>query len=110
MRGSPLVFLHSAYRPRNTYRTDKAFEGYCSLQLMTAGSVALSYGTREYLLEGPWFWSGYPGPHIRFHVAPGHASWEHRHVAFAGPRMKEWLADHMLPLEPQRPPAAMNAA
>ena len=110
VRSSPLVFLHSAFRPQNTFRTDKVFDGYCSLQLMTAGTVELTYGTRGYLLEGPWFWSGYPGPHIRFHVAPGHASWEHRHVAFCGPRMNEWLADHLLPLEPQRPPAGMNAA
>jgi AraC-like DNA-binding protein len=110
VRGSPLNFLHSAFRTQNTFRTDKVFDGYCSLQLMTAGSVELTYGAREYLLEGAWFWTGYPGPHIRFHVAPAHASWEHRHVAFCGPRMNEWLADHMLPLEPQRPPAGMNAA
>jgi AraC-like DNA-binding protein len=76
---------------------------------MTAGAVELSYGSKTRMLEGPWFWVGYPGPHVRFHVAPGHPSWSHRHVAFRGPRMSEWLADHMLPLEPQRPPAEMNA-
>jgi AraC-like DNA-binding protein len=110
MRGSPLVFLHSAYRPENMCRTDKVFEGYCSLQLMTSGGVELRYGSEQWMLEGPWFWTGYPGPHIRFHLAPGFTSWSHRYVSFTGPRMSEWLADRMLPLEPQVPPAGMDAA
>ena len=105
--GSPLSFLHSAHRPQNTFRTDKQFDGYCSLQLMTSGGVDLSYGERHWILEGgPWFWCGYPGPHIRFHVAPGYESWAHRHVAFSGPRMSEWLADDMFPSNPSAPPMA----
>lgn len=108
--GSPLTFLHSAHRPANTFRTDKRFDGYCSLQLMNAGGVELFYDERRWVLEDdPWFWCGFPGPHIRFHVAPGYSSWGHRHVAFTGPRMADWLSEGMLPLEPQRPPPAMAA-
>jgi AraC-like DNA-binding protein len=105
-----LAFLHCNYRRRNNGRTDKVFDGYCSLQLMTSGGVELWYGARQWILEGEWFWPGFPGPHIRFHAAPGHPFWTHRYVAFSGARIAHWQEEGLFPTEPQPAPPGRDYA
>lgn len=102
-----LTFLHSRCLPRCDARVDKRFDGYYTLQFMASGGVEVGYDTRRHLLDdgGAWFWTAYPGPHIRFHAAPGHSFWEHRYVAFQGPRVTRWIADGLWPEKPQPAPS-----
>lgn len=87
-----LRFLHCGFTARCDARVNKYFDGYYSLQFMANGAVELFYEDQGYLMEGAWFWPAFPGPHIRFHPAPGHTCWEHRYVAFQGPLVNEWNA------------------
>lgn len=92
-----LVFLHSNALPRCNARVDKCFEGYHTLQFMEAGAVAIRYGDQnERVLSGRWFWAAFPGPRIRFGVAPGSSFWNHRYVAFQGPLAQRWAAAGLL--------------
>jgi AraC-like DNA-binding protein len=108
MATGDLYFLLSGYYPDCTYRVDKKFEGYHSLQYMSHGGVELSYDDNVHVLEGAWFWPAYPGPRIRFHAAPGCVAWSHRFVAFRGPLVSRWTADGLLADSPQRAPAARD--
>ena len=99
-----MAFLHGSHTPACNARVDKHFEGYYTLQLMEAGCLELSYDDREHRLEGTWFWPAYPGPHTRFHVGAGRASWNHRYIAFQGPLANQWLADGLYPTGPQAAP------
>jgi AraC-like DNA-binding protein len=106
-----MAFLHGGHTPVCTARVDKHFEGYYTLQFMEAGCVELFYDQIRHRLEGAWFWPAYPGPHIRFHAGPGHASWNHRYIAFKGPLVNQWVADglfSMLPQAAQDKPAAIG--
>jgi len=82
-------------------RIDKYFVGYYTLQYMEEGSLELSYDDNRYRLDGSWLWPAYPGPLIRFNVAPGHATWNHRYVAFKGPLVNQWITEGLFPLVPQ---------
>ncbi len=89
--GEPrLTFLHGRHTVRCDSRVDKHFVGYHALQLMTAGSVELFYDDEHHVLTKPTWWLASPGPHIRFHPAPGHKWWEHRYIAIRGPQIKQW--------------------
>lgn len=88
-----LVFLHSGHSPRCIARVDKRFDGYYTLQFMARGGLELFYDDARQELSGAWFWTAYPGPHIRFHPGAGQRQWEHRYVAFKGPRVNRWIAD-----------------
>lgn len=107
---SDLTFLHSGFTPKCAASVDKKFEGYQTLQYGERGGVELFYGEQRYLLDEdtPWFWTAYPGPHIRFHAAPGLPWWRHRYVAFQGPRVARWIADGLWTERPQ--PAPINLA
>ena len=95
-----LTFLHARYRAECVATTDKRFD-YHTLQLMTRGAVVLSYDRRAFELRGAWTWPGYPGPRIRFHEYPRGTPWEHRYVAFRGPRVAAWEADGLWHRDPQ---------
>ena len=105
-----LTFLHSQRIPDCDARVDKFFDGYYTLQFSESGGVALAYDERGHLLTHgmAWFWSAYPGPHIRFHVAPGRVQWHHRYCAFQGPRVARWLAEGLWPTGPQVAPEAQT--
>jgi len=94
-------FLFGQFVPRCQHRIAKRFDGYNVLQLCDGGGVDLTVEDHNYRLEGRWFWSSYPGPHIRFNVAPPHKSWVHRYLAFRGPRVKRWIAQGLFPIAPQ---------
>ena len=99
-----LTFLYGESIPRCTHHIDKIFVGYSTLQFMTAGGVQLAMDEQQYRLEGRWFWSAWPGPHIRFHRASGYASWRHRYIAFRGPLLRRWEAQGLFPIRPQPAP------
>lgn len=98
-----LHFLHSAMTARCAARVDKHFEGYCSLQLMSAGEVELFYDQTRYAMTGVCYWAAMPGPHIRFHAAERVGWWTHRYVAFRGTLASDWLAAGLLPQRPITP-------
>lgn len=98
-----LHFLHSAMTARCTARVDKYFEGYCSLQLMSAGEVELFYDQSRHAMTGVCYWAAMPGPHIRFHAAESVGWWTHRYVAFRGTLAGDWLAAGLLPQRPITP-------
>jgi AraC-like DNA-binding protein len=102
------AFLHSNHDPHCIARVDKHFDGYFTLQFMARGGVELSYDQTQHQLEGRWFWTAYPGPHIRFHAAPGHEFWEHRYVAFQGARVRRWQNMGLWLTGPQAAPQGMN--
>jgi AraC-like DNA-binding protein len=99
-----LIFLHSGFYPHCTHRIDKHFDDHASLQFMAAGAIELWYGQEHYELHGAWCWTGFPGPHIRFHAARSHSFWVHRYVAFQGPLLNRWIAEGLWPSVPQRMP------
>ena len=102
-----LTFLHSGMTPECAARVDKHFDGYCSLQFGVSGGVTLSYDAAQYdLAPGqPWFWTAFPGPHIRFHVCDGEPFWWHRYAAFCGPRVARWKSAGLWLETPQALPA-----
>jgi AraC-like DNA-binding protein len=102
------AFLHSNHDPHCSARVDKRFEGYFTLQFMARGGVELFYDGARYKIAGRWFWAAFPGPHIRFHAAPSHGSWEHRYVAFKGERVQRWRDDGLWPDAPQSAPTGIN--
>jgi AraC-like DNA-binding protein len=106
MASDDIVFLHSAFFPQCAERVNKYFEGYHSLQFMSAGGVDLRYDRQLHSLRGRWFWPAYPGPRIQFYPAEGYSTWTHRYVAFAGPLVGRWSAEGLMPRAPQ--PAAPN--
>lgn len=103
-----LVFLHCGHMPTCDRRVDKQFDGYFTLQYMVAGGVELFYENDRHLLHGQWFWPAHPGPHIRFHAAPGLQTWHHRYVAFKGPLVSRWIAGGLLLEKPQAAPQRRN--
>lgn len=88
-----LTPLHHAFFPACTARVAKRFEGYWTMQLLTAGSVHLAYDGRAQVLDRPAVWTCYPGPWITFHAAKPNGVWDHRYVAFLGPRVAQWQAE-----------------
>lgn len=109
MTSRELIFLHSGFTPQCTARLDKHFDGYHTLQFLSDGAVEVGYDERAYTLAGAWFWPAFPGPRIRFHVAPGHTSWPHRYVAFQGPLVGRWASEGLLLSAPQPAPGAHDA-
>ncbi|MEM8534706.1 MAG: helix-turn-helix transcriptional regulator [Chloroflexota bacterium] len=99
-----LTFLASTHNPHCTIVIDKHLVGYYTMQLMTEGTLFLSYDQQEYQLSGAWFWPAYPGPRIRFHAADGTSHWFHRHIGFLGPRVNQWIAAGLWPTAPQPAP------
>jgi AraC-like DNA-binding protein len=98
------TFLYGESVAKCTHRIDKHFEGYNTLQYMSAGSVELSVGAQRHVLNGRWFWSAYPGPRIAFRAAPPTKNWRHRYIAFRGPRVHRWAEDGLFPIAPQPAP------
>src|SRR4028119_654085 len=99
-----LYFLATTCEPQYCGHIDKHLVGYATMQFMEKGSIELAYDDQAYLLEGAWFWPAHPGPRIRFHVAPGHQSWFHRHLGFQGPLINRWKASGLWPQGPQTAP------
>jgi len=99
-----LFFLHSAHNPRCRVHMDKYFDGYFTLQLVSAGAVEVRYDDRVYKLTGRWFWPHYPGPRTRLNPVSGYRFWEHRYAAFKGPLAARWAAAGLLLTEPQPAP------
>ena len=104
-----LIFLHSGHFKGCTAIVDKYFEGYCTIQYISAGAVELFYDDERHLLEPGYFWPAFPGPHIRFHAAPGHRWWTHRYLAFCGPLASRWMSDGLFPRLPQPAPVGWNS-
>ena len=92
MPGPDITFLHGIRYPECAATVDKRFDGYFTLQFMARGGVELFYDERRVPMEGRWFWTAFPGPRIRFHALPPHATWDHRYIAFKGPVVQRWHA------------------
>lgn len=110
MSAGELTFLHGLVHPQCDHDINKKFVGYYTLQYMTGGCVSLQVGSRHYQMEGPWFWSAYPGPQIAFHASPRQSVWQHRYVAFRGSRVRQWIASRLFPIEPQMAPPRPDLA
>jgi AraC-like DNA-binding protein len=100
-----IEFLHGSLTPRCVAMVDKRYPDYCSFQLMTGGTVDLSYDQQQYQLAGRWAFVAYPGPHVQLRRHPGCAYWVHRYVSFRGAAMERWRSAGLLAFAPQRPPA-----
>lgn len=96
-----MVFLHGTHRPECVATVDKTFD-YHTVQLMTRGTVELSYDTNRYRMAGTWLWPCFPGPHIRFREWPIGRSWDHRHLAVTGPRVADWDTAGLWPRTPRQ--------
>lgn len=97
-----LVFLAGRFEPHCNSRVDKYYEGYSVLQFMESGALELAYDAKEYALEGSWFWTCEPGPHVRFNVARQARSWPHRYVSLNGPLLNRWKLAGLWFSEPQQ--------
>ncbi len=101
MKQAELQILTGSVARQATHKVDKHLHGYYTIQFMATGGVELFYDEQRYYMEGAWFWPAYPGPHIRFHVAPGYPCWEHRHIAFRGSLVQQWMSEGLFPTSPQ---------
>lgn len=99
-----IIFLHGACYKRCNAVVNKHYKGYYTIQLISAGEVELFYGNTRHVIKPFSYWPGYPGPHTRFHAAPGHRYWTHRYIAFCGPLPTRWMADGLFPCAPQSAP------
>jgi len=82
---------------------DKVFQDYWVLDYADAGSLCHAVGEGPLAdVEAPVAWSTYPGPRFRFGNPPGGPArqWEHRFVAFSGPRVAEYTERGLLPVTP----------
>lgn len=102
MKSDDLLFTSGLATKKCGAMVDKFFLGYHTLQYMDKGSVELFYAGERHLLTGFSFWPAMPGPHIRFHPAPGTKTWSHRFLAFTGPRVQEWEEQGLLLHAPQQ--------
>ena len=112
MFAADLTILHCGRTPVCSAEVDKHFDGYGTLQFSESSGVKVSYDDERYILAkgGAWFWPAYPGPHIRFGLADGCASWDHRYVAFRGPLLQRWMTSGLMPTRPQRAPKGADHA
>lgn len=106
MYSSDLLFLHCGSDSTCNAQVNKRFDGYYTLQFMeqNGGAIEVQYDDYTHVLNsksGAWFWPAFPGPHIRFHAAPGYPFWRHRFAAFQGPRVARWVAAGLWPTVPQ---------
>lgn len=106
MPHTDITFLHGGFVPSCQARVDKFFEGYWTLQYMSAGRVEVFYDQKRFDMSRNWLWFCYPGPHIRFHPRPPARCWTHRYIAFKGPRALKWSAEGLIGLYPQPAPHA----
>lgn len=100
-----LTFLHSDHRSDCIATVDKRF-GYHTLQYAAQGGIELFYDQERHEVTAPVVWPCFPGPWIRFHEWPHGHAWDHRYIAFRGPRVAEWEASGLWPL----PVAAVERA
>lgn len=100
-----LKLLHGSHSPVTKALVDKSFT-YYTLQFIESGCVELFYDDERYELNKNWVWPAHPGPHIRFHAWPRGRSWNHRYMAFSGPRVAEWEEGGLVLLRPQEVPSA----
>jgi AraC-like DNA-binding protein len=92
------------HTPRCRARISKRFPDYTVLDYNHQGEAALQLdGEPPIALTGPVAWFTYPGPHFRFGPR-GDGMWDHRHIAFRGPRVERWLREDLLTW-PHRAPA-----
>ncbi len=103
-------FIMATHVPHANHRVSKHLVGYATLQYMDRGSLIVQYDQRRYLLEGNWFWTAYPGPYTMFDRSPGCKDWSHRHIAFQGPLVSQWMASGLWPTEPQMAPVGRDWA
>jgi AraC-like DNA-binding protein len=96
-----LAFLATSRVPESWQVVDKHLVGYSTIQYMERGAVTVAYDDRRYTCEGPTFWPAHPGPRIFFTSARGRETWFHRHVAFQGPLVGQWVAEGLWPTAPQ---------
>lgn len=108
MSKDDLEILAANYVPHHTMALDKVFEGYWGLQFVGGGGMSLSIDDRRYDLQGEWMWCSYPGPRFLYRPLDDVGYWSHRYVTFRGPRAEGWVADGLLPFEPQRVPASSD--
>lgn len=106
-----LTFLATSNSPGCQQRLDKHVISYATLQFVTEGGVRLGYDEQWFDLapcpEG-WFFPAYPGPRLRFHALEGWESWHHRHVAFQGARLGQWMASGLWFTQPQPTPPGID--
>jgi AraC-like DNA-binding protein len=101
-----LTFLAGQRVMRCTHRIDKHFRDYSTLQFCAAGRVRLQIDGRPYGLNGRWFWSAWDGPRVAFAPAEPGGTWQHRYIAFRGPRVRQWMDSGLFPILPQPAPPA----
>lgn len=99
-----LEFLAANSVPDHRFHVDRIFMGYYGLQFVDAGGVDLMIDERNFALEGCWIWCTYPGPHFFYKPLERCGFWSHRFVTFRGPRVDDWVAEGLLPFDPQRVP------
>jgi len=102
MKPTDLIFLAGSEISKCSAFVDKHFLGYHTLQYMDSGEVELRYDSEPHHLTGFCFWPAMPGPRIRFHAAPGTATWSHRFLAFTGPLVQDWEEQGLLLHTPQK--------
>jgi AraC-like DNA-binding protein len=104
-RLSDCRFLHGNEMPTCQAVVDKHFVGYSTLQFIVRGSLRLAYNASEHSLSGRWTFPAFPGPRIRFGLAPGCHSWHHRYVAVTGPLVDQWRHEGLWPSGPEPVPS-----
>jgi len=89
---------------------DKVFQDYWVLDYADEGALSYAVGDGPLeVIEAPVAWTTYPGPRFRFGNPPDGPArqWEHRFVAFSGPRVTEYTERGLLPVTTDTSPVAI---
>jgi len=94
---------------------DKTFVDYWVLDYCHSGRLAYAMGDPNapcQVIEGPMAWTTFPGTHFRFGNAPTGPpmEWDHRFIAFRGPRVQAMTGSGLLPADRSSRPLPIEAA
>jgi len=84
-------------------RIHKYFQDYFVLDYNHRGELGLQLDDDPVIpLKAPVVWFTFPGPFFHFEPAPN-KSWDHRHIGFRGPRVKEWIRSGLVDFKTRHP-------
>lgn len=101
MQGNPLQFLRAEFIPHYTGSITRIFPDYFGLQYLDGGRMNLSCNNKSLTLQGTYAWCVFPGPLFEYSPAQPEGYWSHHYVTFKGMRTEYYLAENLLPFEPQ---------
>lgn len=101
MQGNPIQFLRAEFLPRYKDSITRSFPDYFGLQYIDNGRMNLRIDDKNMVIHGNQAWCVYPGPLFDYSPAQPDGYWSHHYVTFHGKLTENYLAEKLLPFNPQ---------